>query len=257
MHTLTVTVLGSGSCGNSILVSSDGSGILIDAGISCKELERRLSLFGADPDSVEAVVLTHEHTDHTRGTQRFCSKHGVKAYGTDGTLSLTPLDGVETVAIASTKPLQVGRFTLKPTPVKHFAAEPVAFSVTLDGVKVGIASDLGCVTPRIVEEMSGADMLLIEANYDDHMLVHGTYPDFLKRTIRGDHGHLSNDDAGLLASKASCERTRKVVLLHLSKENNTPEKAAETVSGQMRKHGVSVDLSVTEHGGSNGPFSLR
>ena len=257
MHELTVTVLGSGSCGNSVLISSDGSGILIDAGLSCRELERRMSSFGFDSDSVLAVVLTHEHTDHTRGVQRFCAVHGVKAHGTDGTLSLTPLNGVETEAIVPSRPFQIGHFTLRPIPVRHFAAQPVAFSVTFDGMKVGIASDLGCVTPKIVEEMSGADMLFVEANYDDHMLIHGTYPDFLKRTIRGDHGHLSNDDAGLLASKASSERTRRVVLLHLSKENNTPEKAAETVSAQMKKHGVSVDLSVTEHGGSNGPFRLR
>lgn len=257
MHGLTVTVLASGSSGNSVLVSSDGTGVLVDAGISCREIERRLSLFGFESDSVKAVVLTHEHTDHTRGVQRFCSSHGVKAFGTDGTLSLTPLNGVETESIAASKPFHIGQMTLRPFPVRHFAAEPVAFTITLDGMKVGIASDLGCVTPRIVDEMSGADMLFIEANYDDHMLSRGSYPDFLKRTIRGDHGHLSNDDAGLLASKASGERTKKVVLLHLSKENNTPEKAAETVSSQMKRHGASPELSVTEHGCSNGPFSLR
>jgi len=257
MHeTMTATVLSSGSCGNSIFVSSEDAGVLIDAGLSCKETERRMSSFGFDPAMVKAIILTHEHTDHTRGVQRFCTKYEVPVYGTDGTLSLTPLDGIRMVSISSKDSVHVDRFMFRPFPIKHFAAEPVAFTVSIGSKKVAIASDLGSVTTRIVDEMKDSDLVLIESNYDDDMLMHGAYPDFLKRTIRSDHGHLSNEDAGLLASEAASERTRSVVLLHLSKENNTPDKARETVGGRLMRSHRHVRLEVTEHGGSNGPFRL-
>jgi phosphoribosyl 1,2-cyclic phosphodiesterase len=255
MHGVSVTILGSGSCGNSILVDSEES-ILIDAGISCKELERRMTIVGKDPSRVEAVVLSHEHTDHTRGAQRFCAKYGVPAYGSDGTLSLTPLSGVEMISISNRRSLSIGGIEVRPFPVKHFAAEPKAFSIVTGHKKIGIASDLGSVNGRIIDEIAGSDILLVEANYDVDMLLTGSYPDFLKRTIKSDHGHLSNDDAGLLASKAACDRTERVVLLHLSKENNTPAKARETVGRKLKSAKRNPKLDITEHGGMNGPFDL-
>lgn len=256
MHTVSVTVLGSGSCGNSILVSSEDT-VMIDAGLSCKELERRMSIVGADPSRVDAVFLTHEHTDHTRGALRFCSKYGVPVHGTDGTLSLTPLNGVRAVPISTRHAVTIGSVMAKPFPVRHFAAEPVAFTIEVHGKKVSIASDLGSVTPRVVDEMGSADLMLVEANYDDDMLMNGSYPDFLKRTIRSDHGHLSNKDAGMLASKTASEKTKRVVLLHLSKENNTPGKAREAVEKGLRHGDHRPEIEVTEHGGMNGPFALR
>jgi len=257
MHETSVTVLSSGSCGNSVVFSSNEVSVMVDAGLSCKELERRMSLFGLDPEDLDALLLTHEHTDHTRGAKRFCSMHDVPAYGTDGTLSLTSLDGVERRPISHRQAFGLGPLRITPIPVKHLAAEPVAFSISDDGFKVSIVSDLGCVTPKVVEALQGSRVLMIEANYDDHMLMHGSYPDFLKRTIRGDHGHLSNDDAAALCAQAVSEETATVVLLHLSKENNTPEKAAETVAEGVRRSGNTVRLKVTEHGGSNGPVGLR
>lgn len=257
MHETTVTVLSSGSCGNSIVFSSDEASVMVDAGLSCKELERRMSVFGLDPDGLDAVLLTHEHTDHTRGAKRFCSVHDVPVYGTDGTLSLTPLDGVELRPISHRQPFDLGQLRIAPIPIKHLAAEPVAFSISDDGFKLSIVSDLGCVTPKVVEALQGSRVLMVEANYDDDMLMQGTYPDFLKRTIRGDHGHLSNDDASALCSQVVSEETTTVVLLHLSKENNTPEKAADAVADGVRRSGKTVRLKVTEHGGSNGPVALR
>lgn len=257
MHRGSVTVLSSGSCGNSVLLSLDGCTVMIDAGLSCKELERRMSLFGVDPSDLDALLLTHEHTDHTRGAKRFSSKYGLPVYGTDGTLSLTPLDGVRLVPISPGRAFELGHLTVEPFPVKHYAAEPVAFNVLEDGFKTSVASDLGCVTSRVLEALRSCDMLLIEANYDDYMLVNGTYPDFLKRTIRSDHGHLSNDDSSALCAKVVSERTRAVVLLHLSKENNSPEKAREAISQGLGRRCGNVRLEVTEHGGSSGPIALR
>lgn len=257
MHTASVSVLSSGSCGNSIVFSSEEASVMIDAGLSCRELERRMSHFGLDPKDLDAVLLTHEHTDHTRGARRLCTMYGVPAYGTDGTLSLTPLDGVELRPISHRHPFEIGPLKVAPFQVKHLAAEPVAFTVSEDGFKLSVVSDLGSVTPRVVEALQSSTVLMVEANYDDDMLVRGTYPDFLKRTIRGDHGHLSNDDAAELCSQVVSEVTTSVVLLHLSRENNTPEKAGDAVATGIRRRGKRTRLDVTEHGGSKGPIRLR
>ena len=256
MHEQSVSILSSGSCGNSTLLRSNEECILIDAGISCRELERRMSFFGAEPTQVAGVVLTHEHTDHVRGAKKFCMEHGIPAYATRGTLALTPLGGANAVLFTPNRSFSIGSFKLSPFKVKHLAAEPIALSVTIDSRKVGIASDLGCITPGVLDGLRDSDLLLIEANYDERMLVEGDYPEFLKRTIKGNHGHLSNDDAGVLSTKSSTERTKRIVLVHLSKENNTPEVARMTVEKALKDSKQCKELEVARHGISCGPFDL-
>jgi len=216
-----------------------------------------MSFFGAEPTQVVGVVLTHEHTDHVRGARKFCTKHEIPAYATRGTLALTPLGGVNAVMFTPNRSFSIAAFRFSPFKVKHFAAEPVAVSVTIDSKKVGIASDLGCITPGVLEGLRNSEMLLIEANYDERMLLEGDYPEFLKRTIRGNHGHLSNDDAGVLSTKSSTEKTNRIVLVHLSKDNNTPEVARMTVENALKDHKISKKLEVAQHGVSCGPFDLR
>lgn len=256
MHDSFVSVLSSGSSGNSFLVVNDGSVLLVDAGLSSREIERRMARFGVEPPDVEAVVLTHEHTDHVRGARKFCADHGARVYGTRGTLSLTPLEGVDTVTIRAGESFTVGSFTLRPFPVMHLAAEPVAFRISAGGSMVSIASDLGCVTKEVVDSMRGVRLLMVEANYDDSMLMGGDYPEFLKRAIRSRHGHLSNTDAGMLSLKATNSDTSEVVLVHLSRENNTPELALRAVEESLRAGGRSASVRVCEHGGSSGPHKL-
>jgi phosphoribosyl 1,2-cyclic phosphodiesterase len=228
----------------------------VDVGISCRELERRLSLFGVEPTQIEGVLLTHEHTDHTRGVKRFCADHKVMVYGTRGTLALTSLEGVASDTITAGSTFQLNGLTVRPFKVKHMAAEPVGYSISTGQSKVSIASDLGSVTPGVVQEMRGSRLMLVEANYDEDMLVGGDYPEFLKRAIKSDHGHLSNADAGALSLKSYSDSTEAIVLVHLSKENNTPEKAREAVEAELRhpKNGPRVD--VVEHGGTGGPYRL-
>ncbi len=257
MEKVSASVLSSGSIGNSFLITSQDRAVLIDAGISCKELERRMSSFGAEPSQVDAVLLTHEHADHMRGVRRFCRAHRVPVFATRGTLALTPLEGVEKVTIAAGLPFEIGPFWVSPFKVRHLAAEPVAFSLSSGAKKIGIASDLGCVTPNVVEQLKGSDLMLVEANYDERMLLTGSYPEFLKRTIKGDHGHLSNDDAGKLSAKSSAPNTERIILVHLSKENNTPDKAREAVEGQLRRSRLEICVHPVEHGAPDGPFSLR
>jgi phosphoribosyl 1,2-cyclic phosphodiesterase len=257
MHRPFVAVLSSGSCGNSILFRSEETSVLVDAGISCRELERRMADFGTEPSDIDAVLLTHEHTDHNRGARRFCRTHDVPVFGTDGTLTLTPLDGARITPINRPGTFAVGGLSVRAFPVLHLAAEPVGYTITADGVRVSIASDLGCLTDVLTKEMSGADLLMIEANYDEHMLQSGGYPDFLKRTIAGDHGHLPNSGAATLCAQVAEERTKRIVLLHLSKDNNTPDLARGAVEESLRMAGRQrLAVVPTEHGCRNGPFRL-
>ncbi len=256
MHDSFAAVLSSGSSGNSFLVVNDGSALLVDVGLSSRELERRMARFGVEPSDVDGVVLTHEHTDHVRGARRFCAEHGARVYGTRGTLSLTPLDGVDRVPIRAGETFTVGSLAVRPFPVMHLAAEPVAFRISAGESMVSIASDLGCVTKEVVESMRGVRLLMIEANYDDSMLMEGNYPEFLKRAIRSRHGHLSNADAGMLSSEATTSDTGEVVLVHLSRENNTPELALSAVEESLRACGRSTSVRACEHGASSGPHRL-
>jgi len=257
MHLESVSILSSGSCGNSSLFQSSDGSVLLDAGVSCRELEQRLSFFGAEPTQVVAVVLTHEHTDHVRGARKFCSKYDIPVYGTRGTLALTPLDGVKVLPISSRQAFDIGPFQMRSFKVRHLAADPIAVSVSIGERRVGVASDLGCVTHNVIDELKSSDVLLIEANYDDNMLLTGEYPEFLKRTIKGDHGHLSNHDAGILAARTATDRTRSVVLVHLSQDNNTPELARSAVEGTLEKASIKKNVDVSEHGLPTGPFRLR
>ncbi|OGS44010.1 MAG: hypothetical protein A3K76_00885 [Euryarchaeota archaeon RBG_13_57_23] len=257
MHLDFVSILSSGSCGNSILVGSEGRGVLIDAGISCKELERRLSAVGYEPSQIDALVVTHEHTDHVRGARRFCIENGLAIHGTRGTLALTPSEGVRTVTFHAGSDFKIGSVRIKPFKVRHMAAEPVGLKLTLKSGSVSIATDLGSVTPTVVRELVGSMILVVEANYDENMLRSGTYPEFLKDAIAGDYGHLSNANAGDLVSKSAVDSTRRVILAHLSRENNKPELAREAVEDAVRGLHDTLRVDVTEHGGSSGPFWLR
>ncbi len=257
MHLDSVSVLSSGSCGNSILVSSEGRGILIDAGISCRELEKRLSAVGCEPPQIDAVIVTHEHTDHVRGARRFCIENGLAIHGTRGTLALTPSEGVRTVAFQAGSEFRIGGIKVHSFKVRHMAAEPVGLRLKLGSASVGIATDLGSVTQSVVRELAGSQILVLESNYDDEMLKTGSYPEFLKKAIAGDYGHLSNESAGILATRTATGSTDRVVLAHLSMENNRPDLARQAVEAALKAIAHSPKVEVTEHGGSNGPFVLR
>jgi len=257
MHQPFVAVLSSGSCGNSILFRSNETSVLIDAGISCREMERRLSAFGTEAQDIDAVLLTHEHTDHNRGAKRFCSVHDIPVFGTEGTLALSPLEGTDAKTIERHGTFGIGNLSIHAFPVMHLAAEPVGYSISFNGRRVSAASDLGSLTEEVLKAMRNSDLVMIEANYDETMLMNGSYPDFLKRTIAGNHGHLSNEDAGRLCSEVASERLKHIVLLHLSKDNNTMDLAKEAVercvTGDCR---ACPSVSPTEHGCQNGPFAL-
>jgi len=225
------SVLSSGSGGNSVYIETDQSRILIDAGLSEKKLSARMAAIGRDLKGLDAVFVTHEHSDHIRGVGPVCRKYEVPLYCTEGTLrrmngSLGRLPGF--IALSAGEPRVIGDLRIEPYATPHDAEEPVAFVVESGGLKLGHATDLGRVTAEVVGKLQNADALLVEANHDVDMLNAGPYPWSLKKRVQSDVGHLSNEACGELLAAACHDGLKTVVLMHLSETNNHPDLAEIT-----------------------------
>ncbi len=197
-------VLGSGSGGNSTLVYSDSSALLVDAGFSCREIERRLGLVSFSPDKIRAILITHEHGDHIRGAALFSRKYGVPVYLTEGTAnadrSLEKGDNLR--FIRPEGDFAAGDLEIHPFSVPHDAADPVAYLVSNGGRRAMVMTDLGHVTVRAVERTRTANLVVVESNHDVELLKIGPYPWSLKERVGGKLGHLSNDDCMELLANA-------------------------------------------------------
>lgn len=249
-----IAVLGSGSRGNAVLVECAGRRILIDAGFSCREIERRLERLGVRPESLEAVVLTHEHGDHVRGADRLARRHGLALWATAGTVDgwrgLTEQARRATRTMASGRPVEVAGFSVEPFAVPHDAAEPVGLVVEgPDGCRMGLAGDLGSRSRLAWARLAELDVLVLETNHDLSMLRDGPYPWVLKQRVAGRHGHLSNRDAAEGLPELLCDRLRWVVLYHLSQTNNLPALAAEEVGEVLAREGSRARVALTEQDG--------
>jgi phosphoribosyl 1,2-cyclic phosphodiesterase len=245
-----VAILGSGSAGNSLVVESGGRRILIDAGFSCREIERRCERRGIDAASLQAVVVTHEHSDHVRGADRLARRHGLKVYATEGTLAASRWTAEakrQLVPIASGWPYEVGGFSVEAFSVPHDASDPVGLVVEDDaGCRMGLASDLGSWGPLAATRLSELDVLLLETNHDLEMLRTGPYPWALKQRVAGMHGHLSNQQAAEGLPQVIGDRLQWVVLYHLSRTNNLPSLAAAGVVEALDRAGSSAEVRVSE-----------
>lgn len=228
--------IASGSSGNAIYVGTEETHILVDAGISAKRIEEGLNSIGIKGSDLDAVLLTHEHSDHVKGLGVLARRYGLKIYGTDGTLRAVrdmnclgeyPDELLRRVSADTEFP--VGDMVMRPFRIDHDAAEPVAYRIRSGNKCTAVATDMGHFTDCIVENLSGLDTLLLESNHDVRMLETGPYPYYLKRRILSDQGHLSNDDAGRLISRILHDGLKQILLGHLSKENNYPDLAYETV----------------------------
>ena len=220
-----VTVLASGSGGNSILVEADRTRILIDAGLSARELARRMdrSTATARLDDVQAVCVTHEHTDHASGVATLASA-GVAVYATAGTARMGKLPD-KTRTLVANEPVTIGALEILPVAMPHDAAEPVSFLLS-DGVtRAGILTDCGWASPDVAAAFAGCDLLVLETNHDVDMLRAGTYPPSLKRRIGGRRGHLSNEQAADLLKLMGKPVPRVLILAHFSQLNNRPRLA--------------------------------
>lgn len=227
-------VLASGSSGNAALIESGGRGVLLDAGISARETMRRLSAAGVAGVRVEAILLTHEHSDHVRGARVLARRLGVPVLGTNGTLqavaaSLTDVPEVVTIKRRDTFSVAGMRVTSFAT--AHDACEPCGYTFTSrSGHRIGIATDTGVFQAEIAEALAGCHVVGLEANHDIHMLAEGPYPPFLKRRILSDRGHLSNPAAAEALATLRWKGLSHVFALHLSEQNNTPDSAFAALS---------------------------
>jgi len=232
--------LGSGSSGNATLLEFGKARLLVDAGLSSRELTRRIEAAGVAPASLAGILLTHEHHDHSRGAERFSTKHGVPVFCVRETLEAMNLSPIHLASFEALTPglvFDLHGVRVDPFPVPHEAAAPVGFSLTGEGVRVGIALDLGHATTLVVERLRGSHVLLVESNHDDGMLQAGPYPWQLKQRIGGRMGHLSNGEAAALVARAADDDFRAVILAHLSEKNNTPALARSAASSALAAAG--------------------
>lgn len=224
-----VALLASGSSGNAALVYAGDTGVLIDSGISARQVRLRIEAAGLAGVRIEAVALTHEHADHVAGVRVLASRLGVPVLATRGTLAAARdalADVPELAAIRPGETVTVGRLALLPFRSSHDAADPVGFRIMFPSGRVlGYLSDSGTLGGEAAEALSGCHTLAIEANHDVEMLERGPYPAFLKRRIRSAVGHLSNDEAAAALSLLAHGALATVIGLHLSQQNNTPDAA--------------------------------
>jgi phosphoribosyl 1,2-cyclic phosphodiesterase len=244
-----LAVLGSGSSGNATFVEAGDTRILVDAGFSGRDLERRLRALEISPESISAVVITHDHGDHTRGMGVISRRHAIPLHVTATTRRACQnlLRGVEqTRRYDPGRPFRVGRIRVEPFLTVHDAADPVAVALVDErsGARVGIATDLGRPTLQVRHALSGCHFLILEANHDEGMLLQGPYPWSVKQRIASSHGHLSNQAAARFAVDLLHPHLVGVVLAHLSNECNRPELALDVVGRALSKAGYRGLLDV-------------
>jgi phosphoribosyl 1,2-cyclic phosphodiesterase len=255
-----IVVVGSSSAGNSMMVLADEGALLIDAGFSLKEARARLSAEGLSLDHVKAVLVTHEHSDHASGLGKFVRRAGLAVAANAATAAAVRttygLDGL--TALADGASVRFGPFAVRPLRVPHDSVDCSGYEIAADGRRMVYATDMGSVPDAFVDAGSRADFAVVEANHDRAMLWGGSYPKFLKERIAGGRGHLSNEQAGeAVAQMAKRGRLRKVLLAHLSEENNRPETAVAAVVKALRAKGGVSGFDVEVHAApKDGPARL-
>lgn len=228
--------IASGSSGNCLYAGNKDYHILIDAGISAKRVINGLEAFNIKPEQLNGILITHEHIDHIAGIGVLLRKHHIPVYATLGTIekikSTKSLGNMPESAfhpINTHEPFEIGNIEIKAFPISHDASEPVSYTLKNDNKKIGMVTDLGYYDDSIVEQLYQSNILYVEANHDIRMLQVGPYPYYLKQRILGNRGHLCNEMAGKLVNDLAHEQLEKIILGHLSKENNYPDLALETV----------------------------
>ena len=236
--------IASGSSGNCTYVGSERTHILVDTGCSKKRIDEGLDRLGLSLSDIDAIFVTHEHTDHIAGLHTILKKYDIPVYATDGTIAgIRASDRKGDMRerfferVRADEPVEVGDLTIDPMTIVHDAAEPVGYRIRCGSVRMAVATDMGCYDDYTVRALSGMDALLIEANHDVRMLQSGPYPYALKRRIMGDMGHLSNEASGMLISRILNDHIQGIILGHLSKENNMPELAARAVRLEIDEGG--------------------
>jgi len=228
-----IASLGSGSRGNATLLASPRTKLLIDCGFSLREIERRAAARAIDLSALEALLLTHEHSDHAAGAAALARRHGLPVYLSHGTARATGLDvagGLDLRCFDAGSSFRIGDLQVLAVPVPHDAREPVQYRFDCAGIRVGVLTDLGSVTAHLQGVFADCDLLMLEFNHDRDMLRAGPYPPALKRRVGGDWGHLSNGQALELLDGVDRQRLRHLVVAHVSEKNNCRERVLAALS---------------------------
>lgn len=223
----------SSSSGNATFIGSAKTGILIDAGVSAKKLKEALISRELDPSRLSGIFITHEHSDHIKGMRILASTFNIPVFASAGTLKMLEEGGQVTAkfpyAVLDEKGLDLGDIFVKPFTTPHDSVDSCGYQITFsDGQKAAIATDTGCITDEMRENIIGCSLVMLESNHDVGMLQNGPYPYYLKRRILSDRGHLSNDACAEFVKELVQKGTSRVFLGHLSDENNFPDLAFQT-----------------------------
>lgn len=236
-YNLAVCVLASGSRGNAIFISDGVTGILLDAGLSATETKRRLKSRGLSPNDLDAILLSHEHSDHIQSVGVLSRQLKLPIYLSRKIKKRARLGNSvhETRTFQCDVPFHINNLTVHPFAVSHDATDPVGFTIGQNGSRIGVATDLGIITPQLKDHLQDCHLLILEANHDPEMLLNGPYPWPLKQRIQSRRGHLSNEQSKSLLKELQHRGLEHVVLAHLSETNNSPQKVLAEISGAFSR----------------------
>nr|WP_300003362.1 MBL fold metallo-hydrolase [Tissierella sp.] len=241
--------LSSGSSGNCQYIETEHSKILVDSGFSGKRTEELLKSIDVDPKDLDAIFVTHEHIDHIKGVGVLSRRYDLPVYANADTWTgmesrIGAIEEKNTKIFTNENFLELKDLNIFPVCTFHDAADPVGYIVNYKGTKISIVTDTGFISDNLFDKMKGSDLYYLESNHDEFMLKEGLYPWHLKRRILSAHGHLSNEDAGITLSNILKGNGEKVILAHLSQDNNVPELAMSTVTDILTKKGLNVEKDI-------------
>jgi phosphoribosyl 1,2-cyclic phosphodiesterase len=252
-YNLEICVLASGSRGNAIYVSGGSTSILIDAGLSGIEIERRLHSKGLHPENLDGILVSHEHTDHIQGVGVLSRRFDLPVFMSSKTekAAVSQLGNVRVIKnFECGSPFIINDLSIHPFSISHDAEDPSGFTINQNGTKIGIATDLGIATSMVKEHLKGCSLLILEANHDEDMLINGPYPWPIKQRIKSRTGHLSNKASKNLLKEVQHDRLKYVILAHLSETNNTPQKALSEVGRAMSRCRARLDVAIQDQCGA-------
>ena len=242
--------LASGSKGNSLFVEADGVRLLVDAGLSCRQIELRLRSIDVEPATIDAILVTHEHIDHVAAIPLFSTRYQVPVYASpklgarSEVVQRLLLKIEKTVPIYAGRDFSLGALRIHPFSISHDAVDPFGFRFECNGAAVALAADLGVVTRLVCDRLAGCQAIFCESNHDPKMLSEGPYPMRLKRRITGNQGHLSNTECRKLVENIYHDQLETLVLAHLSETNNTPRLAYDAMKAFLDQIDSKTDLRV-------------
>lgn len=246
MDNFGVCVLASGSRGNSTYITDGSTSILVDAGLSGAEIERRLTSKGISPDSLDAILISHEHSDHIHGAGVLSRRYNIPVYINPKTreASSSRIGTLDLISYFECGSLfNIKTLTVHPFSISHDAIDPSGFTISKNGIKIGMATDLGIATSLVKEHLKDCDLLIIEANHDSDMLINGPYPWHLKQRVKSRTGHLSNLDAKELLQEIIHPGLKHVILAHLSQKNNMPQKAEDEMVSLLPTSNIRLHIA--------------